>query len=602
MEKNEGGYYSKRIIDRIEQSIFSVPFSTGEIKEHLTINTNNFSNLSNEQIISHAIDLKHNGYVLEASRCYEYLINRDVNDYVVFINYGAIMQKLNKLKKAELYTRKAILLRPDLPISYYNLCEILIDLSCFQEAEVAIRKAIEINPNYSEAYNILGRLLKNLGRLQEAELSIRQAIKLNPIYTLAFCNLGIILRDIGKLDEAELIIRKAIALKPDSSNALSILGIILIDNGNLNEAENVIQSAIKINPNNIEANHNLVGLLIELGRINEAETLIKGAIKINPNSADSYFHLSSIQLLNEDYKSGLENYEFRFNMNKPVIPHSLPEIKKIKDDFFNYKTKMLVVSEQGFGDTLQFMRYIPYLRNQGFDISFSAQIKLHSLIKASGIDMNPLTPEQGNTTIKGQWISLLSLPKYLNVNSKNPIITDPYIFSTEKLIYKWKNIFKEENRPIVGINWQGDKNAEKGILKGRSIPLEKFTLIDKNNNVRFLSLQKGFGSEQIAKCSFKERFIKEQKDIDKIWDFLETAAIIFNCDLIITSDTSVAHLAGGMGKRVWLLLKKIPEWRWGLYGETTFWYPSLRLFRQKERNNWSEVIERVSIELRKELG
>ena len=599
----EGGYFSEKIKDRIEQYIFSVPFSIGEIKENFIINTNHFSNLSKEKIISKAIDLNHNGYALEAARCYEHLIKNGVNDYVVFINYGAIMKDLNKFKEAELYTREAILLKPDLAISYYNLCEILTDLSRFKEAEAAIRKAIELNPNYSEAYNILGNLLKHLGLLEEAELSIRQAIKLKPVYPIAYCNLGIILRDIGKLEEAELIIRKGIDLKPDSANAFSILGIILIDKGNLKEAEDVIRKAIEINPNNSEAHYNLVGILIELGRIKEAEILLKAVIKIKPNYPDSYFYLSSIQLLKEDYKSGLENYEFRFNMKNPVIPHSLPEIKRIKDDFFNYNKKILVVTEQGFGDTLQFMRYIPYLRNKGLDISFSAQKKLHSLIKASGIDPNPLTPEQGNITLNGQWTSLLSLPKFLNVNPKNPIITDPYIFSTEKLINKWKNILKAENRPLVGINWQGNKKAEVGSLHiGRSIPLEEFSFIERNNNIRFLSLQKGFGSEQIANCSFKETFIKEQKYIDNIWDFLETAAIIFNCDLIITSDTSVAHLAGGMGKPVWLLLKNIPEWRWGLDGETTFWYPSLRLFRQKERNNWSEVFERVSIELRREIG
>ena len=112
-----------------------------------------------------------------------------------------------------------------------------------------------------------------------------------------------------------------------------------------------------------------------------------------------------------------------------------------------------------------------------------------------------------------------------------------------------------------------------------------------------LSLQKGFGSEQLDLCSFKNKFVECQPQINSTWDFLENAAIIENCDLIITCDTSIAHLAGGMGKKVWLLLKDIPFWYWGLEGDSTFWYPSMKLFRQKERHNWQEVMERVSIAL-----
>ena len=116
-----------------------------------------------------------------------------------------------------------------------------------------------------------------------------------------------------------------------------------------------------------------------------------------------------------------------------------------------------------------------------------------------------------------------------------------------------------------------------------------------------LSLQKGFGSEQLENCSFKDRFVSCQDQVNDTWDFLETAAIIANCDLVITSDTSVAHLAAGMGKTTWLLLQKVPEWRWGLEGDTTFWYPSMRLFRQKERGNWDEVMERVTEALQMEF-
>ena len=177
-----------------------------------------------------------------------------------------------------------------------------------------------------------------------------------------------------------------------------------------------------------------------------------------------------------------------------------------------------------------------------------------------------------------------------------------YIHTSKEPTVKWKKILADEQRPIIGINWQGNPSQERTNSAGRSLSLKTFAPLANKSKTTLLSLQKGFGSEQLETCSFKDRFVSCQDQINETWDFLETAAIIANCDLIITSDTSVAHLAGGMGKTTWLLLKKVPDWRWGLDGETTFWYPSMRLFRQKERGNWDEVMQRVAEALQQDLG
>ena len=283
---------------------------------------------------------------------------------------------------------------------------------------------------------------------------------------------------------------------------------------------------------------------------------------------------------------------------KPVIPHAQPQIEKWQGENINSKEKLLIVSEQGLGDTFQFMRYIPYLRQKGIDVSFCTLKKLHGIIKASGITSNPLTPEQGNDVTEGKWLPLLSLPRFLDVSPENPVVSKPYINSSVQLNDKWKEILSKEKSTIIGINWQGNSNIEKTTLKGRSIPLELFSTIAKNNDYKFLSLQKGFGSEQLNTCSFRDHFVNCQEEVNKSWDFLETASIISNCDLVITSDTSVAHLSGGMGITTWCLLHYVPDWRWGMKGEKSFWYPSMKLFRQEERNNWETVIEKVNIELK----
>ena len=301
-------------------------------------------------------------------------------------------------------------------------------------------------------------------------------------------------------------------------------------------------------------------------------------------------------LLNGDYKNGWEKYEWRSKREKENSkPHAIPKCGQWSGELpLNQANQLLLVTEQGLGDTLQFMRYVTALRNEGISVSLCAQPKLHSLIQASGIDPSPLTPKQANEVAEGEWIPLLSVPRLLEVSPSNPVITESYIKTTEELTAKWASTLGAKEYPVVGINWQGNPKTEKRGLRGRSLELETFAPITSNSKISLLSLQKGFGSEQLETCSFKDRFVSCQDEINDTWDFLETAAILANCDLIITSDTSVAHLAGGMGKITWLLLHKVPDWRWSLEGDTTFWYPSMRLFRQTERGNWNEVMERVA--------
>ena len=578
---------------------FPVSCASGEIKEDINITTNTLSKTSEEQLINKAIKLHLEGNIQEASKYYQYCLNQGFKDYRVFSNYGNILKENSKLEEAELFTRKAIRLKPNLAEAQSNLGNILINLGKLKEAELCTRKAIKLKPNLAEAHNNLGSILRDIGRLQEAELCTRKAIKLKPNLAEAHNNLGSILRDIGRLQEAELCTRKAIKLKPNLAEAHNNLGSILRDIGRLQEAELVTRKAIELNHNCPYTHSNIGTILRDIGKLKEAELSLLKAIELNHDCANAYFNLSFIELQRGNYQSGLEHYEYRFIKQQPIIPHINAPIKRVRNEKLRKGEKLLVVSEQGLGDTLQYMRYVPYLRELGFDVSFCPQLKLNSLVKASTIDLNPLTPNQANKISEGKWIPLLSLPRYLKVSPENPIVSKPYIFSEDVLNKKWKHILSKERRPIIGINWQGNPKAEKNYQKGRSLPLETFSNLALNNNFKFLSLQKGFGSEQLNHCSFKNNFVECQPLIDATWDFLENAAIIENCDLIITSDTSIAHLAGGIGKSTWILLKDCPEWRWGNEGEITFWYPSMRLFRQKERNNWNEVMQRVSIELEK---
>ena len=434
------------------------------------------------------------------------------------------------------------------------------------------------------------------GNLKEAEEIYLKLIKLNTKNHNIYGNLAALygMQDKNNLMYEFLI--KAIDIEPNFSEAHNNLGSFYRKKGDLLKAIFYFKKAIQFNPNYFDPHFNLGNALRDQGDLISSIDSYQKALVIAPSNANIIFNLSFVQLLSGDFKSGWKNYEARITKTDPVPIYGNPKCERFNGIDLSSISSLLVVCEQGLGDTIQFMRYIPYLKSKQLEIYFSAQEKLHPLIEQSNIDLNPLTPEQASNFSKGCWIPLLSLPRYLGIDSSLPLVTKPYIFTNDQLRHKWKNILAKENKMIIGINWQGNPATERNNLKGRSLALELFSFLAEKD-VRLLSLQKGFGSDQLQTCSFQGKFVKCQDQINQIWDFNETVAMIDNCDLIITSDTVTAHLAGGMGKPTWVLLSAIPDWRWGISSNKTFWYPSIRLFRQSVRNNWIEVMRRVSLEL-----
>ena len=487
---------------------------------------------------------------------------------------------------------------------------ILINLASIYGIQGRLDEVIELlnqvlvaNPNDPDAHYNIGNAFQEKGNLDTAISHYYEVLKLTPNDPDAHYTLANALQEKEDLSSAISHYNTVLELTPRDTDACINLGNALRQNGDLEEAISFYNKAIELRPNNPEALNNLGNALKDQGKVNTANSCFNKAINLKPNYYDAHKNLSITELLCGNYKNGLERYEQRFKcIQNECLLHAKPACKEWNGENIKQTKQLLMVSEQGLGDTLQFMRYVIALRQQGANVSICAQEKLHTLIKASGIDQSPLKSQQACNISRGEWIPLLSVPRYLDVSPDNPIIAEPYIKTTNELVTKWNNILSAEQRPIIGLNWQGNPEAEKTGLHGRSLPLEAFAPIAEHTSASLLSLQKGFGSEQLQTCSFKQRFVKCQHQVDKTWDFLETAAIIANCDLVITSDTAVAHLAGGMGKATWLLLKKVPDWRWGLFGNTTFWYPSMRLFRQQERNDWHEVLQRVTEALQDEFS
>ncbi|MCP9821793.1 glycosyltransferase family protein [Cyanobium sp. L1E-Cus] len=585
-----------------------------------------------------AIELINQGKLEEAETIYRKLIEEGTKNHIVYGNLAAICGTQDRFDELIELLRKTLHLKPNYPGAHYNLGNALKaqgDLTAaigsyntalqlnpnHQDAHINLgnalkaqgdltaaigsyNTALQLNPNHPNVHNNLGNALKAQGDLTAAIASYNTALQLKPNYPDAHYNLGIALNEQGDLTAAIVSYNNALQLKPNYPSAHNNLGNALKEQGDLDAAIASYNTALQLKPNYPSAHNNLGNAFKEQGDLDAAIASYNTALHLKPNYPDAHGNLSLTMLLGGDYKNGWEKYEWRTKIEKNTLkPHALPKcIRWSGETALNQINHLLLVTEQGLGDTLQFMRYATALRNQGISVSFCAQPKLHRLIKISGIDPSPLTPQEANEISEGQWIPLLSVPRHLGVSPDNPVVTEPYIKTTDELNAKWAGILSAEQLPIVGINWQGNPETEKTGLGGRSLALETFAPITGCSQISFLSLQKGFGSEQVETCSFKDRFISCQDQVNDTWDFLETAAIIANCDLVITSDTSVAHLAGGMGRTTWLLLHKVPDWRWGIEGDTTFWYPSMRLFRQRERGNWNEVMIRVASELDKFLS
>jgi len=525
----------------------------GSSKDQTNINESDLENYEKK-----AFKLMQLGDFRKAEEIYSLFLNKNIFSESLINNLSEIYIKTDQKDKLIYCLKKGVESYEDSLNLLYKLANSYKKYNFKEDTLEIYKKILEKTPKEVNLICNIAQIYKELGNYEMAIYFLKSASKIKPNSVEIKSNLAFLYNDVGELEIAISIYKEALYLKPNNGIIWANLGISYLGNSENNLAIKAFRKANIIDSNLLVAKRNLALALLQ-----------KGA-----------------------YEEGWKYFEMR---NLP--PHSNPKhLEKWRGDL-DSKENLLIITEQGYGDTIQFMRYLPYLREWGMNITFFAQEKLHGLIKYSKIDSKPFKPSEIKKFRKGVWIPLLSIPGILKISPQNILCSTPYVRIKELDTKRWNKKIKKRNKPIIGINWQGDITHEKFFSK-RGIPLEEFSILLKGNDFNFLSLQKGYGSEELKNCSFKNYFIECQDEINNTLDFLETAYIIECCDLIITNDTSVAHLAGAIGKPVWLLLRKVPEWRWGLNGEKTFWYKTLRLFRQNYLNNWQEVLSRVSMELK----
>ncbi len=422
-----------------------------------------------------------------------------------------------------------------------------------QQAVDALRRAIQAGAATPQVYSNLGLALRDAGRTDESLAAFDQALALKPDYATGHFNRATLLLRAGRVDEAVTGFRRAIELDPRDAGSLCLLGIAHFDRAEMETATEYFDRALAIQPNYAEARRNRGMAWLALG----------------------------------DYRRGWSEWEHRLEC-EGFVPR-VTEGPRWNGEPLAGRT-LLVHAEQGLGDTLQFVRYVPLLEQFGGRVLLVVQPALVPLLRQSSVG-RWLTPAETRPQYDVQ-CPLMSLPRFVPDDSGKPYWPGEYLSADSQRASTWQERLKQLEGLRVGIAWAG--SAEHPHNRFRSLAVEQLAPLAAVPGVQLVSLQKGPAVEESREhlARLNVTVIEEPWDADGA--FLDTAAILEHLDLVITVDTSIAHLAGALGRPTWVLLQYAADWRWLLEGETTAWYPSMRLFRQPVLGAWSEVIESAS--------
>ncbi|HEX4054423.1 MAG TPA: tetratricopeptide repeat protein [Tepidisphaeraceae bacterium] len=544
------------------------------------------------------IALQHHqaGRLAEAEAIYCQVLAGQPNHPDALHLLGDIALQTGRLDMAIVSIRRAVAANPGIAEFHNSLGNALNEKKLFDEAITALRRAIQIKPAYAEAQNNLGISLRGKGLLDESIAAYRQAIAFSPKYAEAHSNLGNALKDQKKLDEAIAAFHAAIALNPKSPEVHNNLGVALRQNGQLAEAVAAYQRALALRPNHAETHSNLGVALRDQGQLNEAIAAYEQAIALRPSYAEAHYNLSLALLARGDLQQGWDEYDWRGKCEDISPPRNFT--RPPWDGCPLEGRTILLYTEQGFGDALQFVRYLPLVARRGGKIIVGCQAELQRLFQTAAAECQIVVPGEFLPPFDFH-CSLLSLLRVFGTTLANIPNIVPYLRADAEDIRRWQQRLANESPLVnVGLAWAGSPRHKND--RNRSTTLARLAPLGEVPGVRFVSLQKGEPAIIMSTAAAEsERKISSAglQLVDwtqELKDFGDTAGLIANLDLVIAVDTAVAHLAGAMGKPVWTLLPFAPDWRWMLEREDSPWYPTMRLFRQKTLGDWKEVIDRVA--------
>jgi tetratricopeptide (TPR) repeat protein len=440
------------------------------------------------------------------------------------------------------------------------------------------------------------------GDIESALAIYQEVIKQSPQSANAWIYLGIALFDKRQFAESVEAYRRSIQLRDPSPIAWNNLGNSYRMLGQVDQADQCFETALKQQPGYLSAIKNRGTLWIWTGEIERGLQWYQKGLAIDPANIELHRNLGVIYLLQQDFNRGWNEYRWRWKEPGLYRPNVGPETVHWTGQSLVGK-RILLYPEQGLGDAIQFVRVANDLSRLGAKVVLHCESKLVPLFSSAPgrseltSQSFPPPPTDFHVSMIEAIDALYQLEKRIAYGENT---SAGYLRVSDALIAYWKRWLDKVVPPAsssqrelrIGINWQGNRQHHADVY--RSLPLNEFRLFSQVPGVRLINLQFGDGVEQLDDCSFADRIVRLPSDIDADGGaFTDTAAIVHNLDAVITSDTSLAHLAGSIGTRTLVLLGKVPDWRWGLTGETTPWYSSMELFRQSRIGDWGAVMQAV---------
>jgi tetratricopeptide (TPR) repeat protein len=506
-----------------------------------------------------------------------------------FVNRGSAFQALGQWDSALDSYARALELDGSLAEAHYNCGVVLQKLRREEEALASYDAAIALRPNLGDAYLNRALALHEMKRTRAALASYDQALALDPGSAPAALGRANALYELGRLDEALVAFNLTISLTPDDALAHCNRGNVLRELRQLEAALASYERAIAIRGDLAVAHCNRANILSELSMWEPALAGYEQAIALNPDYPEAYFNKAMTQLFIEDFENGWVNYEWRLKLKRTA--QNVTEEARFRDRRWNGKApiagrKILVRSEQGYGDTIQFCRYVALLAGLNAHVMLEVQpalLKLLQPLQGASQVLEPGTPVEFDYQIP-----LLSLPLAFDTKLATIPAHTRYLTSNSAKVAAWESKLGPRVRPRVGLVWKGkiqrgdNRSAELSEL-ARSLP----------TGFQYVSLQKEISKPDtgvletsgIINCSAE------------LLDFSDTAALCDCLDVVISIDTSIAHLSCALGKRTWILLPTYPDWRWSRSGADCAWYPTARLYRQSSANAWGDVFTKVFADL-----
>ena len=526
----------------------------------------------------------------------------DPNQSSCFFSLGLTLKKQGRLGEAINAYYKVLEIEPKNADAYNNLGNILGLSGQLEEAVDIYRKALEINPDDIRTYNNLSVVFQKQGKLAEAIDTYYKILEIDPTDVGVCRSLGMLLTEQGKLEEAIEAYYKVLEIDSTDAGIYNNLGILLKEQGKFKEAIDAYCKALEIFPGYAEAYNNLGNVLQLQGDFEDAAVVYKKALEINSQFSEAHKNLGMLLLLTGELEHGWEKYEWRWKCHDfPSENRNFPQ--PLWDGTGLSDKSVLVWTEQGVGDEIMFANMLDTLSWMAAEIITECEERLVPLFQRSFPKIQFVSREQKPNPILldkdiDYQVPIGSLAQWLRKNESQFPKKGSYLSASSEKVSQLRDKYKRltDDRFLVGISW---KSINHGIEKEKSTILENWTPILSQPDCFFVNLQYGDIKQEIGEYySSTGILIYTDQEINPLTNLDDFAAQISALDLVISISNTTVHISGALGKKVWTLLPYVPDWRWMLKREDTPWYPTMKLFRQSQMNDWRDVFQRVSLALK----